>query len=87
MLRITQSSSTRPATLKVEGKLTKACADEVARACAPHLSAAGTVVLDFSSVTFIDANAAATIRDLMGQQVRLRGCSPLIARLLKEPSP
>lgn len=85
MLRITQSNGSTTTTLKLEGKLTRHSIGEFAKSCLPHLEAPGDLVLDFSSLAFVDEAGAEVVRDLVRRSVRIRGCSPLVSNLLKEP--
>lgn len=85
MLRITASNGSQTTTLKVEGKLTGRSVGEFSRACLPHLDRPVDLVLDFTAVAFLDDTAVRVVRDLRRRNVRVRGCSPLVANLLKEP--
>lgn len=84
MLRITQSNGSLTTTLKLEGKLDRGSVAELAKVCLPHLGKPARLVLDFAAVKFIDEAGVKVVCDLVRREVRVRGCSPLIANLLKE---
>ncbi len=84
MLRITQKNGSRRTTLRLEGKLSQSSVAEFARVCLPHLRLPAGLVLDFAGVKFIDEAGVRVVRGLVRRDVRVRGCSPLVANLLKE---
>jgi anti-anti-sigma regulatory factor len=84
VLRITASNGSATTTLKLEGKLNRHSVSEFAKSCLPHLEEPGNLLLDFSSLAFVDDAGVKVVRDLIRRNVRIRGCSPLVANLLKE---
>lgn len=84
VLRITPIPEAAATTLKVEGKLTRQSVGELAKACIPHLGRPADLLLDFSSLAFVDDAGIKVVQDLIRRSVRVRGCSPLVANLLKE---
>jgi anti-anti-sigma regulatory factor len=84
VLLITPTYETAATTLKVQGKLTRQSVSELAKACLPHLERPADLVLDFSSLVFVDEAGVKVVQDLIRRDVRIRGCSPLVANLLKE---
>ena len=85
MLRITTiQNDGSPAVLKLEGKLLEPWIGELQEACRLACQRATSATLDLANVSFVDAPGAIALRDLRRRGVQLRGCSPLVAELLKE---
>lgn len=85
MLRITTiDNSGSPLVLKLEGKLLESWIGELDRACRSIVDGARPAILDLSGVSFIDVSGRIALSDLRRRGVRLTGCTPLVAELLKE---
>jgi hypothetical protein len=84
MLKITESIQGTTTTLRVEGKLRRGEVAELVRACRERLDRPWSLVLDVRAVQFIDEFGVAAVRELMRRGVEVKGCSPLVACLLKE---
>ena len=91
MLKISQlSGSDHEVILRVEGQVLGPWVDELRRICAEAVSrnTAGTpqLVLDLASVSFLDANGIALLRQLVTGRVSITNYSMFIAEQLKEVS-
>jgi anti-anti-sigma regulatory factor len=84
VLRITQKNGSTSTTLKIEGRVNGGSVAELAKACLPLLGLPARLVLDLAGVKFIDDAGVEVVRALLRRNVRVRGCSPLVANLLKE---
>jgi anti-anti-sigma regulatory factor len=83
MLRITTNQTGNSTTLKVEGRLLAAWADEVRLACS-SVKAHGQVYLDLSQVSFVDQAGFELLTELTQQGIQIAGRSNYVAELLKE---
>ena len=85
MLRITTiQHDGSPAVLKLEGKLLEPWIGELHEACRRAGERAASATLDLAGLSFVDAPGSIALRDLRRRGVKLKGCSPLVAELLKE---
>jgi anti-anti-sigma regulatory factor len=85
MLRITTiQNGDFPAVLKLEGKLLEPWIGELHEACRSACAGTASTTLDLAGISFIDMPGTIALRDLRRRGVRLTGCSPLVAELLKE---
>lgn len=79
MMRLRETERTRRRlTLMVEGRLTNGDAQLLAARCQTAFDTGRTVRLDFSNVTLVDAQSAASIRSLQSLGVEITRCPPLI---------
>lgn len=84
MLRITTIQTPgKPAVLKLEGKLLEPWIGELQQACRKTLAPKTAVTLDLTGLSFVDASGTIALRDLRRRGVELKGCTPLVAELLK----
>ena len=85
MLRITPVlDSGSPAVLKLEGKLLEPWVGVLQDACRRARQAAAAVEIDLSAVSYVDRPSTIALRELSRRGIAIRGCSPLVAELLKE---
>lgn len=85
MLRITAvQNEGAPTVLKIEGKLLEPWIGELHEACRKTFGLSVPATLDVAGLSFVDAPGTIALRDLLRRGATLRGCSPLIAELLKE---
>ena len=85
MFRITTiENDGSPAVLKLEGKLLEPWIGELHEACRRVSERAAVATLDLTGLSFIDAPGTIVLRDLRRRGVQFKGCSPLVAELLKE---
>jgi hypothetical protein len=85
MLRITTTQSDdSPSVLKLEGKLLEPWIGELHEACRRACERTASATLDLAGLSFVDVPGSIALRDLRRRGLRLTGCSPLVAELLKE---
>ena len=86
MLRITEvSTGETEVSLRLEGKLVGTWIPEVERICLYQMNEKKkTVVLDFSSVTFIDKEGVRMLDSIKDEQLKIVNCSPFILSLLDD---
>ena len=85
MLRITTiENDNLPTVLKLEGKLLEPWIGELHEACRLARERATTTTLDLTGLSFVDVPGTIALRDLRRRGFQVRGCSPLVAELLKE---
>ena len=85
MLRITTiQNEDSPAVLKLEGKLLEPWIGELHEACRLACGRATSTTLDLTGVSFVDLPGTIALRELRRRGLEVRGCSPLVAELLKE---
>lgn len=85
MLRIsTIQNEGTSVVLRLEGKLLEPWIDELQHACRAACERATSATLDLAGLSFVDTPGTIALRDLERRGLRLIGCSPLIAELLKE---
>lgn len=84
MLRITEVSKDDEAiTLRLEGKLVGRWIPELERICLYNRDEKNkTVVLDFSSVTFIHKKGVRMLERIQDERLKIINCSPFIESLL-----
>lgn len=90
MFRITPVNGTHvdeAVTLRVEGQISARTIDEFVRACQEHAAHRAGAELDLKGVTFIDDAAAAAIRKIASDDVRITTASPFVRAVLKELAP
>ena len=68
-------------TIKADGRLLSADADELMRACE---ECSGSVVIDLSDLSFADDEGAMVLKKLRASGARLVGTRPYVAMLLDE---
>jgi hypothetical protein len=84
MLRITEVSRTASTlTFKLEGKVLAPWLDELRSVCEQRPNQPVQVCLDVGAVTFMDAEGAALMRELIQQGIAVTQCSAFIATLLQ----
>jgi anti-anti-sigma regulatory factor len=84
MLRITSVTVPENATvLKLEGKLLGPWVDELNVACRKADLENRPVILDLSSLSFVDSQGIAALHELRKRGYRFEGCSALVIRLLQ----
>ena len=82
MLRITEEAqSSSCVTLKVEGRIVSSWVDLLEHKCYTLRQNENSVVLDFSEVTFIDAQGLAMLKRLASPQLRVVNSPPFIEEL------
>ena len=85
MLRITTINEDTPTvTLKVEGRICFDLLMTLKSECERWLELDRTIELDFSGVTFVDAQGVELVRNLLSNRVRLTSCPALIQILIDE---
>ena len=84
MLRIVRDDKGPQVILIVEGRIVTEWADLLEEECLDLIRSGYRVVLDLSSVVFIDRQGIAVLRRLSGAGVEIRGCSALIADMLED---
>jgi hypothetical protein len=75
-----------PAILRLEGKLLEPWIGELHEACRKAFDSAASTTLDLTGLLYVDKPGTIALRDLKRRGIKLTGCSPLIAELLREPS-
>ncbi len=84
MLRITTiQTAGSPTVLKLEGKLLEPWIGELQEACRKTLAPTVHATLDLAGLSFVDASGTVALRDLRRRGFQLKGCTPLVAELLK----
>ena len=83
MLRITPLATNGTTTLKLEGRLVGAWADELNRVCEATLDEPRRVRLDLTDVTFADAAGIAAVKAAIQRHVEIVGCSLFLSELLR----
>jgi anti-anti-sigma regulatory factor len=85
MLRITTiQNDGSPAVLKLEGKLLEPWIGELHEAYRKTCEHLALSTLDLAGLTYVDTPGTIALRDLRRRGIKLVGCSPLVAELLKE---
>lgn len=85
MLRITNVQEPGASSvLKLEGKLLEPWVGELHDACRECLNPPAVVTLDVAELSFVDAAGTIALRELQRCGFSIRGCSSLVAELLKE---
>ena len=85
MLRITNTNVYSPTvTLKVEGQIASDWVATLQHECNELLDNGKEIRLDFSSVTFVDAEGVAILKNLLTRNVRIMHSTQLIQSLLSE---
>ena len=88
MLRITQVGRNGQGTLIcLEGQLSGPWVTELQRLCEKTLAGGSQLSLDFSQVSFLDAQGISLIRELAARRARIENCSPFVAEQLKGELP
>ena len=83
MLRITPLTAADGAEqLQLEGRLAGAYITELRELVGSALERSSRVALDLSEVTFVDADGARLLRELVARDVEMHGCSSFLALLL-----
>jgi ABC-type transporter Mla MlaB component len=83
MLRITRHPDGAATLLRLEGVLREGWLDEVvAQVTLAHGTASPHLKLDLTDVTFVDAAGTALLRDLIGRDAEIVGCSGFVAASL-----
>jgi anti-anti-sigma regulatory factor len=84
MLRITSVAVPEKATvLKLEGKLLEPWVGELNSACLKADLENQPVILDLSSLSFVDSLGIAALHELLSRGYRFEGCSALVIQLLQ----
>src|ERR1700757_2906562 len=85
MLRITVvESSSEAVRLRVEGRVTDRCVEELRRSCDVHALYDGIrLTLDLADVSFVDAAGIELLKELRSRCVTLLSPSPFVAERLK----
>ena len=85
MLRITKSDEqSKPVRLAVEGRIASEWTNVVERECRTLLQQQRSVLLDCSSVTFVDRGGLEMLKSLATEGVEIINCSAFIEDLLTE---
>ena len=85
MLRVTRvHEGSATVRLRVEGRLTSVCGDELERACHRLLEEGKRVLLDFMEVSFIDRDGVEMLRRLLAHPVRVVNTTPLIDEVISD---
>ena len=88
MIRISPTrETTHVVTLKVEGALVADWVPVLEAACASPLAERKGVELDFEDVSFLDREAATTVRELIAKGVTILRPTPLVRHLLRRDDP
>jgi ABC-type transporter Mla MlaB component len=83
MLRIDAIETDGTALLKLEGRVMGAWVDEVRRSCRDALGRGVTVTIDLASVSYVDAEGIALLRELASRRVALANTTPFIDAQLR----
>jgi ABC-type transporter Mla MlaB component len=84
MLRITrQDNNGNGITLRLEGRLLEPWVSELRQES--FAAGSGTIRLDLSAVSYLDAAGVEAVRGLLAQGATLDGCSSFVRELLGEP--
>ena len=87
MLRVTRMAENNESiTLKVEGRIVEAWVRELKRECDSCLEERDLVILDLSGVNFIDETGIRNFKRMIGNRIKLVGCSSFLSKLLNEGS-
>jgi anti-anti-sigma regulatory factor len=88
MLRITAiETDDARAILKLEGELLEPSVGELEEACRRACVCGPSATVDLAGISYVDTPGMIALRNLRRRGMRLVGCSPLIAELLKENEP
>jgi anti-anti-sigma regulatory factor len=81
MLRVTVVDSTNTTVrLRVEGRLTGRCVEELRQSCELHALAEGMqLTLDLADVSFADASGIEVLKELKGRDVTILNLMPFLA--------
>lgn len=83
MLRITsEKAADGTPRYKLDGRLAEAYVAELDRVLGPSLGWPGRVAVDVSGVTFVDAQGAQLLKELLARGVQIHGCSSFVAHML-----
>ena len=83
MLMITRlDANDRRGTLKLEGKLLARWIGELQTACRENFVNPSQVALDLRGVTFVDAEGARFLANLIRDGAQVTGCSGFVAEML-----
>jgi ABC-type transporter Mla MlaB component len=86
MLRITHAHpDARTASLRVEGRLTRADLPRLQQTCAELLAGGAQLQLELSGLQFADRDGVVTLRSLRSRGVALQGASGFVEALLSDP--
>lgn len=84
MLRITREDTERGTiTLKLEGRLAQGLVGLLEQECSTLHAFSGGLTLDLSGVTFLDRSGVQALKSLHDKGCGIRGCSSLVASILK----
>lgn len=87
MFRLTRMAENNESiTLKVEGRIVEPWVRELKRECDSSLKERDLVILDLSGVNFIDETGIQNFKRMIGNRIKLVGCSPFLSKLLNEGS-
>ena len=85
-LRITpEDSAGGRERFRLEGSLAGLYVEELGKALGPSLAQPRRVALDLSGLTFVDAEGAQLLKDLLSRDVSIHGCSSFVAQLIGLP--
>jgi anti-anti-sigma regulatory factor len=83
VLRITETSRNEEAiSFKLEGKVFAPWLDELRRICTQSTHGSRQICLDLGAVSFVDAEGAQLLRELIQQGITISKCSAFVAELL-----
>lgn len=85
MFRITPLQADGSETFRLEGSLQGPYVAELGRVLMPSLKGERKVALDVSDLSFVDAEGALLLQELLARKVELQGCSRFVAQLLGLP--
>ena len=87
MLRIDTIETDDAALLRLEGRVIGPWVAEVRRSCDQALARRGRLTLDLASVSYVDADGVALLRELTHRQVAFANTTPFVAAQLEGGRP
>lgn len=71
--------------LRVEGRLTGLCVDELRQSCQLHMpNDGGRFTLDMADLSFADSTGIELLKDLMRQKIEIINLAPFLVLQLRE---
>jgi anti-anti-sigma regulatory factor len=86
MLRISKLTDLRGTTVRLDGRLSGVCIDQLRALCTQALAVGETLTIDCGGVDFSDPDGVKFMCEMASRKVALVNCSPLLAFQIKQHS-